>query len=559
MNKHLGTLVVAIALATTASLSTQAATYYVNASRPDDSGSGLSESVAKKSIKAAVNAAKAAAGDHLILVKPGTYTGADNREIEFGGKNIQLRSTAGAATTIIDLAQSGRFLYLHNNETKAGSSLEGFTIQNGNYSSGVAITLTSAGLTVKNCIFRDNIYTTGGVISTSTADSDFINCKFINNAKTTSGYPGGGPTSGGALMANNGTITVTECEFIGNSGYNGGAILSYGASFNIKRSIFIDNNVSSSGGALYVMQAGSTAPTTTIENSLFYNNVAASAGGFAQLNGTVTIKNCTIYDNITNGTSSSSVDLALNSNMSLYDTILIGKFSGTPGTIQNCCTNAAVTGAGNLNVDPQLTPVGWLTASSPCINAGSNANAASPDLAGQPRPQGGTVDIGCYEWKDTDGDGIPDAVETAAGLNPNSAADASGDADNDGLSNLQEFLLGTDPGKADTDGDGILDGVEIAQGYNPLKFTRMVYVNGATGSDSNNGFTLAAAKKTLSAAVELSKTLGYENIIQVKGGTYTGSARLCSHYGINSHSKQNESSEYDIELVVTREYFSKPL
>ena len=108
--KHLGTLVVAIALATTASLSAQAATYYVNASRPDDSGSGLSESAAKKSIKAAVNAAKAAAGDHLILVKPGTYTGADNREIEFGGKNIQLRSTAGAATTIIDLAQSGRVL-----------------------------------------------------------------------------------------------------------------------------------------------------------------------------------------------------------------------------------------------------------------------------------------------------------------------------------------------------------------------------------------------------------------------------------------------------------------
>ena len=38
-----------------------------------------------------------------------------------------------------------------------------------------------------------------------------------------------------------------------------------------------------------------------------------------------------------------------------------------------------------------------------------------------------------------------------------------------------------------------------------------------------------------------------------------GFFRFCSHYGINSHRKQNESSEYDIELVVTREYFPKPL
>ena len=35
------------------------------------------------------------------------------------------------------------------------------------------------------------------------------------------------------------------------------------------------------------------------------------------------------------------------------------------------------------------------------------------------------------------------AVETAAGLNPNNPADAAGDLDNDGVSNLAEFLAGT--------------------------------------------------------------------------------------------------------------------
>ena len=46
---------------------------------------------------------------------------------------------------------------------------------------------------------------------------------------------------------------------------------------------------------------------------------------------------------------------------------------------------------------------------------------------------------------DKDGDGLPDAWEMAAGLNPNDGGDASVDSDEDGLSNLQEFFAGTNP------------------------------------------------------------------------------------------------------------------
>ena len=48
-------------------------------------------------------------------------------------------------------------------------------------------------------------------------------------------------------------------------------------------------------------------------------------------------------------------------------------------------------------------------------------------------------------FTDTDGDGIQDWWETANGLNPNNAADASLDSDGDGMTNLQEFLAGTNP------------------------------------------------------------------------------------------------------------------
>lgn len=43
------------------------------------------------------------------------------------------------------------------------------------------------------------------------------------------------------------------------------------------------------------------------------------------------------------------------------------------------------------------------------------------------------------------------------------------DADQDGLTNEEEQLYGTDPQKADTDGDGYSDGAEVRSGYDPLK------------------------------------------------------------------------------------------
>jgi hypothetical protein len=49
---------------------------------------------------------------------------------------------------------------------------------------------------------------------------------------------------------------------------------------------------------------------------------------------------------------------------------------------------------------------------------------------------------------DRDGDGIPDDWEIAHGLDPNLATDANLDTDNDGLTNLQEYLAGTNPTNA---------------------------------------------------------------------------------------------------------------
>lgn len=71
--------------------------------------------------------------------------------------------------------------------------------------------------------------------------------------------------------------------------------------------------------------------------------------------------------------------------------------------------------------------------------------------------------------QDSDDDGMPDKYEVEGLLNPNNAADASLDADSDGLSNLEEFSFGTSPSVADTDVDGLSDFIEVKTlNSNPL-------------------------------------------------------------------------------------------
>ena len=88
---------------------------------------------------------------------------------------------------------------------------------------------------------------------------------------------------------------------------------------------------------------------------------------------------------------------------------------------------------------------------------------------------------------DHDEDGLPDHYEGAPhfltqlidirfpflqSINPN---DAHEDFDQDGLTNLEEFQIGTDPGKADSDNDGALDGHDPAP-HNP-NYTRDINDN----------------------------------------------------------------------------------
>lgn len=61
------------------------------------------------------------------------------------------------------------------------------------------------------------------------------------------------------------------------------------------------------------------------------------------------------------------------------------------------------------------------------------------------------------------------AIFSFAEENSNSNKNIFNDSDQDGLSDSEEKVYGTDPFNSDTDGDGYSDGTEVKSGYNPLK------------------------------------------------------------------------------------------
>ena len=65
---------------------------------------------------------------------------------------------------------------------------------------------------------------------------------------------------------------------------------------------------------------------------------------------------------------------------------------------------------------------------------------------------------------DSDGDNLPDKWELEHGFDPNNQAGSTADPDGDGLNNREEFAHGTDPHSKDSDLDGAADGWEVTYG-----------------------------------------------------------------------------------------------
>ena len=123
-----------VAVATPAALAQT--TWYVDDNAPADPGPGdptisdpAEDGSAEHPFDAIQEGIDAAVDGDTVLVQDGTYAGAGNKDLDYGGKAITVRSANGPETCVIDCENDGRGVYFDGGET-AASILEGVTIRN---------------------------------------------------------------------------------------------------------------------------------------------------------------------------------------------------------------------------------------------------------------------------------------------------------------------------------------------------------------------------------------------------------------------------------------------
>ncbi len=250
-------------------------------------------------IQAAINAANDA---DTVLVSPGTYM----ENLYFKGKNITVKSVAGAATTVINGNRpingdqlEKPVVSFTQGETRA-AVLDGFTLLNGESSEGGGISIKSASPTIRNNIITRNYCRGSGNGIYISSGSPLIENNTINNNHNGEGVSGGGGGGGIAIFAQG------QTEIIGNritnnttdSFTSGGGIYLFAAGNPLIQNNYIASNRAIEGGGIALVNTG----TERLIQNLIVNNVVTGAngkgGGVHLLSGAdIVLLNNTIADN----------------------------------------------------------------------------------------------------------------------------------------------------------------------------------------------------------------------------------------------------------------------
>jgi len=171
-----------------------------------------------------------------IIAADGTYTGDGNRDIDFLGKAITVRSENGPENCIIHIKASPSdwhsAFYLHEGENKT-STIDGFTITGGYTYQGGGIQCRNSSPTIKNCIITKNIAGWGGGIMLQESNASVINCLISQNV--------GWDAAGGIFNWYHSTSTINSCTIIGNKASNVGGILCYSSKASVKNCVLWAN------------------------------------------------------------------------------------------------------------------------------------------------------------------------------------------------------------------------------------------------------------------------------------------------------------------------------
>ncbi len=323
-----------------------------------DANDGSSWALAKRTIQAAVNAARE--GDEVWVARGTYYESIDvNKPMGlYGGfsgqETSREQSKPGVWTTTIDGQLRGRSVKL--GAWSGRIVLDGFTIARGKAPEG------------------------GGVLVYGTCDVWITNNRLVDNVAS---YSGGGLY----LMSSTVSLRVYGNVLVNNhASFNAGGIFTgEGAHASIKGNLFISNYAGRQGGASF---AWASTDLTIANNTFVENSSLIGAGTFvynakARLTGNIFAFN-------TSAVRADGPQLPLADRNCFF------------GNGQNY--DGLPPGPNDIHADPRFVAP-WagdyhLRPTSPCIDAGSNVGIepGETDLDGKPRIHGARVDIGCFEY-----------------------------------------------------------------------------------------------------------------------------------------------------------------
>jgi hypothetical protein len=417
--------------------------------RPDDcSGEFVVGGSGFASIVAAVNNAPVGA---TVWVGPGTRT-----EAVIIQRQVILRSTAGAASTILDGTGNMLSSFAIFGAAAHGTVIDGFTIRNGptgtelDQFGGGAIALVQANVVIRNCVFAGNRSALGGAVYGVLTASTIEDCRFESNAAT---------SAGGAICLEfaDGWV-IRNCQFTSNtSAGEGGAIALRSASGLMVGCRFEANAAQGNGGAAAV--SGASATASRFADCALEGNSAALGGGIAIApGGLLELFDTRLCRNLPDNVAGDWIDLGGNivgfdcnqNGVCDADELAAGtQFDCDGNGVLDACDLAAG-GAADCNTNGIPDSCDIAGGASSDVDSNGIPDECKPDCDSDGVPDAWEIEQG--DELDCNANGVPDRCDVAQ----NPALDCNGNEQIDSCEGV------ADP-TADCDGDGVIDSCEIAQ------------------------------------------------------------------------------------------------
>ncbi len=241
-------------------------TIYVDSNSAYDPGSG-SEAAPFLRIQDAISAA---AEGGIVEIRPGTYMGPGNYDLDAGGKSLTIRSIdrddqAVVANTVVDAGGAGRVFCFQSGEG-ANCTVIGLTMQNGSSGFGGGVLCRESSPTFINCVIQDcSAIAYGGGVFCWTSDARFIGCTVRGNRSD----------AGGGVECWSGEPEMVNCLIYGNvatgSDAGGGGVDCYDSGNPVLRNCTVVGNSAPAGAGGGLLCVGSTA---AVSNCIFWANNA---------------------------------------------------------------------------------------------------------------------------------------------------------------------------------------------------------------------------------------------------------------------------------------------